>query len=159
MASNEWIAQAQVATTTSVSLVYPPYTDSSNVLTRMDLQPFQIWILECKQKRRKSIEVFVAAFSTDCSSPPFSAVLLCRKRPGDKVPACQTGATLFLSSVREVAIFLKSQLTLLAFFWNACYWLHWFLDYWHRKFHRLEICSNRDLMIRQRRIHGNLAEK
>ena len=91
MASNEWIAQAQVATTTSVSLVYPPYTDSSNVLTRMDLQPFQIWILKCKQKQRKSIEVFVAAFSTDCSSPPFSAVLLCRKGTGDKVAACQTG--------------------------------------------------------------------
>ena len=109
-----------MATTTSVPLVHPPYTDSSNVLTRMDLQPFQIWILEGKQKRRKSVEVFVAAFSTDCSSLPFSAVLLCRKGPGDKVPACQTGATLFFSSVREVAIFLKSQLTLLAFFGNAC---------------------------------------
>lgn len=91
MASNEWIAQAQVATTTSIPLVHPPYTDSSNVLTRMDLQPFQIWILKCKQKQRISIEVFVAAFSTDCSSPPFSAVLLCRKGTGDKVAACQTG--------------------------------------------------------------------
>ena len=28
-----------------------------------------------------------------------------------------------------------------------------------RKFHPLEICSNRDLMIRQQRIHENLAEK
>ena len=153
MASNEWIAQAQVATTTSVPLVHPPYTDSSNVLTRMDLQPFQIWILECKQKRRKSVEVFVAAFSTDCSSPPFSAVLLCRKGPGDKVPVCQTGATLFLSSVREVAIFLKSQKSKAVIFMPSsknCNWgglinissivsfrpprhlfLHFFFFFWH----------------------------
>jgi len=122
--------------------------------------------------------VFLAAFSSDCSSPPFSAVLLCRKGSGDKVPGCQTGATLFFKFSQGSCYFFQESINIAGLF------LECVLLIALRKFvtlissirnnyavtgilpkseYQQELSvlrgNNRDLMIRQWHSHEHLAGK